>query len=47
MGWRELRPLQEEAVDPILDGNSCLLMDTHDDAEANSRLKRPHNERSC
>lgn len=25
-GWRELRPLQEEAVDPILDGNSCLLI---------------------
>ena len=23
MGWRELRPLQEEAVDPILDGKSC------------------------
>src|SRR5580658_7835461 len=26
MGWRELRPLQQEAVDPILDGNSCLLI---------------------
>jgi ATP-dependent helicase Lhr and Lhr-like helicase len=26
MGWRELRPLQEEAVDPILDGASCLLI---------------------
>ena len=26
MGWRELRPLQEEAVDPILDGDSCLLI---------------------
>jgi ATP-dependent helicase Lhr and Lhr-like helicase len=25
-GWRELRPLQQEAVDPILDGNSCLLI---------------------
>lgn len=26
MGWRELRPLQEDAVDPILDGKSCLLI---------------------
>jgi ATP-dependent Lhr-like helicase len=26
LGWRELRPLQEEAVDPILDGNHCLLI---------------------
>jgi ATP-dependent Lhr-like helicase len=26
MGWRELRPLQEDAVDPILDGTSCLLI---------------------
>ncbi len=26
MGWRELRPLQQDAVDPILDGNSCLLL---------------------
>ncbi len=26
IGWRELRPLQQEAVDPILDGNSCLLI---------------------
>ncbi len=26
LGWRELRPLQEDAVDPILDGNSCLLI---------------------
>jgi ATP-dependent Lhr-like helicase len=26
MGWRELRPLQQETVDPILDGNSCLLI---------------------
>jgi ATP-dependent Lhr-like helicase len=26
MGWRELRPLQAEAVDPILDGDSCLLI---------------------
>jgi len=26
LGWRELRPLQEEAVDPILDGNSCILI---------------------
>jgi ATP-dependent Lhr-like helicase len=26
LGWRELRPLQEEAVDPIIDGLSCLLI---------------------
>src|SRR5215471_8652100 len=26
LGWRELRPLQEEAVDPIIDGVSCLLI---------------------
>ena len=26
MGWRELRPLQEDAVDPILDGTNCLLI---------------------
>jgi ATP-dependent helicase Lhr and Lhr-like helicase len=26
LGWRELRPLQEEAVDPILDGDHCLLI---------------------
>jgi ATP-dependent Lhr-like helicase len=26
MGWRDLRPLQQEAVDPILDGKSCLLI---------------------
>jgi ATP-dependent Lhr-like helicase len=26
LGWRELRPLQEDAVDPILDGTSCLLI---------------------
>ena len=26
LGWRDLRPLQEEAVDPILDGDSCLLI---------------------
>jgi ATP-dependent helicase Lhr and Lhr-like helicase len=26
LGWRELRPLQEEAVDPILDGHHCLLI---------------------
>lgn len=26
MGWRELRPLQEQAVDPILDGANCLLV---------------------
>ena len=26
LGWRELRPLQEEAVDPILNGEHCLLI---------------------
>ena len=26
LGWRELRSLQEDAVDPILDGTSCLLI---------------------
>lgn len=26
LGWHELRPLQEDAVDPILDGTSCLLI---------------------
>jgi ATP-dependent Lhr-like helicase len=26
LGWRELRPLQEEAVDPILNGDHCLLI---------------------
>jgi ATP-dependent helicase Lhr and Lhr-like helicase len=26
LGWRELRPLQEDAVGPIIDGSSCLLI---------------------
>lgn len=26
LGWRELRPLQEEAIGPILDGEHCLLI---------------------
>lgn len=26
LGWRELRALQEEAIDPILDGQHCLLL---------------------
>jgi ATP-dependent Lhr-like helicase len=26
LGWRELRPLQEEAVGPILNGENCILI---------------------
>jgi ATP-dependent helicase Lhr and Lhr-like helicase len=26
LGWRELRPLQEEAIAPVLDGLNCLLL---------------------
>jgi ATP-dependent Lhr-like helicase len=26
LGWRELRPLQEQAIGPILDGEHCLLI---------------------
>ena len=26
LGWRSLRPLQEESIDPILDGKHCLLL---------------------
>lgn len=26
LGWRELRPLQQQTIGPILDGNSCLLI---------------------
>jgi ATP-dependent Lhr-like helicase len=26
LGWRELRPLQEESIDPILSGAHCLLL---------------------
>lgn len=26
LGWRDLRPLQEDAVDPILEGASCVLI---------------------
>ncbi len=26
IGWRSLRPLQEESIDPILDGKHCLLL---------------------
>ena len=26
LGWRELRPLQEESIDPVLDGEHCLLL---------------------
>lgn len=26
LGWRDLRPLQDQAVGPILDGNNCLLL---------------------
>jgi ATP-dependent Lhr-like helicase len=26
LGWRELRPLQEDAVDPIVNGANCLLI---------------------
>jgi len=26
LGWRELRPLQAQAVGPILDGEHCLLI---------------------
>ena len=26
LGWRELRPLQEQAIGPILDGASCLMI---------------------
>jgi ATP-dependent Lhr-like helicase len=26
LGWRALRPLQEDAVDPILEGDHCLLI---------------------
>jgi len=26
LGWRELRPLQEQSIDPVLDGEHCLLL---------------------
>jgi ATP-dependent Lhr-like helicase len=26
LGWRDLRPLQQQSVDPILDGEHCLLL---------------------
>jgi ATP-dependent Lhr-like helicase len=26
LGWRELRPLQDEAIAPVLDGLNCLLL---------------------
>ena len=26
LGWRSLRPLQEESIAPILDGKHCLLL---------------------
>src|SRR6266566_2584816 len=26
LGWRELRPLQENSIAPILDGSHCLLL---------------------
>jgi ATP-dependent Lhr-like helicase len=26
LGWRELRPLQEQAIDPVLDGHDALLL---------------------
>jgi ATP-dependent Lhr-like helicase len=26
LGWRSLRPLQEQSIDPILDGKHCLLL---------------------
>ena len=26
LGWRELRPLQQQAIGPILDGASCLMI---------------------
>ena len=26
LGWRSLRPLQEEAIDPLLDGENAILL---------------------
>ena len=26
LGWRDLRPLQEQSIDPVLDGEHCLLL---------------------
>ena len=43
LGWRELRPLQEDAVDPIVNGANCLLIAP----TAGGKTEAPHCFRSC